>query len=87
MHDIVIRGGTIVDGTGRGAFTGEVAIVLTRSLTVTTPAAGNLAIRWASDRTSTSQLWSGEAGARFLSSFSPLQKRTTNCFGVIVGFL
>jgi N-acyl-D-aspartate/D-glutamate deacylase len=26
MHDIVIRGGTIVDGTGRKAFTGDVAI-------------------------------------------------------------
>jgi N-acyl-D-amino-acid deacylase len=26
MHDIVIRGGTIVDGTGAAAFTGDVAI-------------------------------------------------------------
>jgi N-acyl-D-amino-acid deacylase len=26
MHDIVIRGGTIIDGTGRAAFTGDVAI-------------------------------------------------------------
>ena len=26
MHDIVIRGGTIVDGTGKSAFTGDVAI-------------------------------------------------------------
>src|SRR5439155_13626722 len=26
MHDIVIRGGTIVDGTGRSAFAGDVAI-------------------------------------------------------------
>jgi len=25
MHDIVIRGGTIIDGTGRAAFTGDVA--------------------------------------------------------------
>jgi hypothetical protein len=26
IHDIVIRGGTIIDGTGRAAFTGDVAI-------------------------------------------------------------
>jgi hypothetical protein len=26
MHDIVIRGGTILDGTGAAAFTGDVAI-------------------------------------------------------------
>ena len=26
MHDIVIRGGTIIDGTGRAAFTGDGAI-------------------------------------------------------------
>src|SRR5712691_12744650 len=26
MHDIVIRGGTIIDGTGQAAFTGDVAI-------------------------------------------------------------
>jgi N-acyl-D-aspartate/D-glutamate deacylase len=26
MHDIVIRGGTIIDGTGKSAFTGDVAI-------------------------------------------------------------
>jgi N-acyl-D-amino-acid deacylase len=26
MHDIVIRGGTIINGTGRAAFTGDVAI-------------------------------------------------------------
>jgi len=26
MYDIVIRGGTIIDGTGRAAFTGDVAI-------------------------------------------------------------
>jgi len=25
-HDIVIRGGTIIDGTGRAAFIGDVAI-------------------------------------------------------------
>jgi N-acyl-D-amino-acid deacylase len=26
MHDIVIRGGTILDGTGAEAFTGDVAV-------------------------------------------------------------
>ena len=26
MHDIVIRGGTILDGTGKASFTGDVAI-------------------------------------------------------------
>jgi len=26
MHDIVIRGGTIIDGTGRAAFSGDVAV-------------------------------------------------------------
>jgi len=26
MHDIVIRGGTIIDGTGKAAFNGDVAI-------------------------------------------------------------
>ena len=26
MHDIVIRGGSIIDGTGRPAFTGDLAI-------------------------------------------------------------
>jgi len=26
MHDVVIRGGTILDGTGRAGFTGAVAI-------------------------------------------------------------
>jgi N-acyl-D-aspartate/D-glutamate deacylase len=26
MHDIVIRGGTIIDGTGKAAFTGDIAI-------------------------------------------------------------
>jgi N-acyl-D-amino-acid deacylase len=26
MHDIVIRGGTIIDGTGKPAFSGDVAI-------------------------------------------------------------
>ena len=26
MHDIVIRGGTIIDGTGKASFTGDVAI-------------------------------------------------------------
>jgi N-acyl-D-amino-acid deacylase len=26
MHDIVIRGGTIVDGTGKASFSGDVAI-------------------------------------------------------------
>jgi N-acyl-D-aspartate/D-glutamate deacylase len=26
MHDLVIRGGTILDGTGASAFTGDVAI-------------------------------------------------------------
>ena len=26
MHDIVIRGGSIIDGTGKPAFTGDMAI-------------------------------------------------------------
>src|SRR5712691_7762859 len=35
MHDIVIRGGTIIDGTGQAAFTGDVA-----------PAAGAFVLAW-----------------------------------------
>ena len=31
MHDIVIRGGTVIDGTGKAAFTGDVAIAGERS--------------------------------------------------------
>jgi N-acyl-D-amino-acid deacylase len=34
MHDIVIRGGTIIDGTGHAAFTGDVAIMGGRIATV-----------------------------------------------------
>jgi len=34
MHDIVIRGGSIVDGTGRAAFTGDVAIAGERIVSV-----------------------------------------------------
>ena len=30
MHDIVIRGGTIIDGNGRAPFTGDVAIAGSR---------------------------------------------------------
>jgi N-acyl-D-amino-acid deacylase len=30
MHDIVIRGGTIIDGTGKPAFTGDLAIAVAR---------------------------------------------------------
>jgi N-acyl-D-aspartate/D-glutamate deacylase len=26
MHDLIIRGGNIIDGTGKAAFTGDVAI-------------------------------------------------------------
>jgi N-acyl-D-aspartate/D-glutamate deacylase len=31
MHDIVIRGGTIIDGTGKAAFDGDVAITASAS--------------------------------------------------------
>ena len=34
MHDIVIRGGTIIDGTGRAPFTGDVAIAGGRIATI-----------------------------------------------------
>ena len=34
MHDIVIRGGTIIDGTGKSAFTGDVAIAGDRIVAV-----------------------------------------------------
>ena len=34
MHDIVIRGGTIIDGTGKAAFTGDVAIAGDRIVAV-----------------------------------------------------
>ena len=34
MHDIVIRGGTIIDGTGKAAFTGDIAIAGDRIVAV-----------------------------------------------------
>ena len=34
MHDVVIRGGTIVDGTGKPAFTGDLALAADRVATV-----------------------------------------------------
>jgi N-acyl-D-amino-acid deacylase len=37
MHDIVIRGGTIIDGTGKAAFTGDVAIADGRLAAVGAP--------------------------------------------------
>jgi len=40
MHDIVIRGGAIIDGTSRAAFTGDVAIVGGRIAAVGGPASG-----------------------------------------------
>jgi N-acyl-D-aspartate/D-glutamate deacylase len=42
MHEVLIKGGTVVDGTGRAAFTGDVAIsggVIAEVGKVTTPAA------------------------------------------------
>ena len=32
MHDIVIRGGTIIDGTGKAPFSGDVAIAGDRAV-------------------------------------------------------
>jgi N-acyl-D-amino-acid deacylase len=37
MHDTVIRGGTIIDGTGEAAFTGDVAICTGNSADVILP--------------------------------------------------
>ena len=34
MHDLVIRGGTVIDGTGRARFTGDVALDRRRIATV-----------------------------------------------------
>ena len=58
MHHIVIRGGTIIDGTGKAAFTGDVAIADGR------PFARSAANRVPPSVTSTpTGLWSRPAGS------------------------
>jgi hypothetical protein len=58
MHDIVIRGGTIVDGTGTAAFTGDVAIAGARIAEVGGAATGG------ADRDCRSSSWSSARPAR-----------------------
>ena len=57
MHDIVIRGGTIIDGTGAAPFTGDVAIAEAASGTV-----GRCSGSLASSRSMTSSSQSGTSG-------------------------
>ena len=72
MHDIVIRGGTIIDGTGAPAFTGDVAIDGGRIAAVGGKAGP------ASARSTPTGCWSRRAGS-MCTPITTARRRGTRC--------